>query len=57
MNPHEILDAIKEQVALIENEINKSSKAAQKRCRSCANTIKKLAADFKKVSTAESKAE
>ena len=56
MNTTEILTAIKEQVAILEGEHVKSSKAARGRARSAANTIKKLAAEFKKTSTAEDKA-
>ena len=56
MNTTEILNAIKEQVAILEGEHAKTSKAARGRARSAANTIKKLAAEFKKTSTAEDKA-
>jgi len=56
MNTTEILTAIKEQVALLEGEHTKTSKVARSRARSAANTIKKLAAEFKKTSTAEDKA-
>jgi hypothetical protein len=55
MNTTEILTAIKEQVAILEGEHVKSSKAARGRARSAANSIKKLAAEFKKTSTAEDK--
>ena len=47
-NTQEILDGIKEQVLLIEAEINKSSAAAKGRCRSAANKIKNFSADFKR---------
>jgi hypothetical protein len=57
MNTTEILNAIKETVADLETNHSKSSKAARGRARSAANTIKKLAAEFKKTSTAEDKAE
>ncbi len=40
----------------IEMEHAKSSKVARGRARSAANSIKKLAAEFKKTSTAEDKA-
>ena len=43
MNTTEILNAIKEQVAILEGEHTKTSKAARGRARSAANTIKKLA--------------
>ena len=56
MNTTEILNAIKEAVAALEADHSKSSKAARCRARSAANTIKKLAAEFKKTSTAEDKA-
>ena len=56
MNTTEILEAIKSAVADLEANHAKSSKAARGRARSAANTIKKLAADFKKTSTAEDKA-
>jgi hypothetical protein len=55
MNTTEILNAIKEAVADLELNHSKSSKAARGRARSAANTIKKLAAEFKKTSTAEDK--
>jgi len=55
MNTTEILTAIKETVADLELNHLKSSKAARGRARSAANTIKKLAAEFKKTSTAEDK--
>lgn len=55
MNTTEILSAIKEAVADLETNHAKSSKAARGRARSAANTIKKLAAEFKKTSTAEDK--
>jgi hypothetical protein len=57
MNTTEILTAIKETVADLELNHSKSSKAARGRARSAANTIKKLAAEFKKTSSAEDKAE
>jgi len=56
MNTTEILNAIKEAVVTLEADHAKSSKAARGRARSAANTIKKLAAEFKKTSTAEDKA-
>lgn len=48
MTAQEILTAIKENVTLIENEIEKTTAASKGRCRSAANKIKFLAADFKK---------
>jgi len=56
MNTTEILEAIKAEVAILETEHVKTSKAARGRARSAANSIKKLAADFKKTSTTEDKA-
>ena len=55
MNTTEILNAIKEELATLEAEHVKTSKAARGRARSSANSIKKLAAEFKKTSTAEDK--
>jgi hypothetical protein len=56
MNTQELLEAIKEVVVTLEAEHAKTSKAARGRARSAANNIKKLAAEFKKTSTAEDKA-
>ena len=47
-NTKELVDAIKEQIVLIESEIDKTTAAAKGRCRSAANKIKKLSADFKR---------
>jgi hypothetical protein len=47
-NTQELVNAIKEQVVLIENEIDKTTAAAKGRCRSAANKIKNLSADFKR---------
>ena len=47
-NTQELVNSIKEQVILIESEINKPTAAAKGRCRSAANKIKKLSADFKR---------
>ena len=47
-NTQELIDAIKEQVTLIEGEITKTTAAAKGRCRSAANKIKNLSAEFKK---------
>ena len=47
-NTQEILDGIKEQVLLIEAEIEKPSAAVKGRCRSAANKIKNFSADFKR---------
>jgi len=56
MNLNEIIEAIKEQVVALESENEKTSKSARVRARRAANEIKKLAAEFKKTSTAEDKA-
>jgi hypothetical protein len=56
MNTTEILNAIKEELATLETEHGKTTKASRGRARSAANSIKKLAAEFKKTSTAEDKA-
>ena len=47
-NTQELVDAIKEQLSLIEAEITKTTATAKGRCRSAANKIKKYAAEFKK---------
>ena len=47
-NTQTLIDLIKEQVILIETEINKPTAAAKGRCRSAANKIKNLSADFKR---------
>ena len=47
-NTQELVNSIKEQVILIESEINKPTAAAKGRCRSAANKIKNLSADFKR---------
>ena len=47
-NTQELVDQIKEQIVLIEGEIDKTTAAAKGRCRSAANKIKNLSADFKR---------
>jgi len=47
-NTQTLIDLIKEQVVLIEAEIDKPTAAAKGRCRSAANKIKNLSADFKR---------
>jgi hypothetical protein len=47
-NTQELVDQIKEQILLIEGEIDKTTAAAKGRCRSAANKIKNLSADFKR---------
>lgn len=56
MNTTEILEAIKEAMGDLELNHSKDSKAARGRARSAANTVKKLAGEFKKTSLAEDKA-
>ena len=48
MDTKELLEGIKGQVLLIEAELEKTSAAAKGRCRSAANKIKNLSADFKR---------
>jgi hypothetical protein len=55
MTTSEILENLRAQFELLETEDAKSSKAAAGRARRSANEIKKLAADYKKTSLAESK--
>ena len=47
-NTQELVDAIKEQILLIEAEVEKTTAAAKGRCRSAANKIKNLSADIKR---------
>ena len=47
-NTQELVNSIKEQIVLIESEIDKPTAAAKGRCRSAANKIKNLSADFKR---------
>ena len=47
-NTQELVNSIKEQIVLIESEIDKTTAAAKGRCRSAANKIKNLSADFKR---------
>jgi len=56
MDTTRILEAIKTEVIILEIEHSKTSKAARSRARKVANSIKKLAADFKKTSITEDKA-
>jgi len=44
----ELVNSIKEQISLIEAEIDKTTAAAKGRCRSAANKIKNLSTDIKK---------
>jgi hypothetical protein len=53
MTLHKILNSIKEQISIIDVEINKTSKVSRKKSRSAANQIKKLAGEFKKLSSLE----
>jgi hypothetical protein len=56
MNTTEILDALVAAVEVLKAEHTKTTKVSRSRARSVANVIKKLAADFKRTSTAEDKA-
>ena len=47
-NTQELVNTIKEQILLIEGEIDKTTAAAKGRCRSAANKIKNLSTDFKR---------
>ena len=47
-NTKELLKSIKEQVLLIEAEVDKTTAAAKGRCRSAANKIKNASADIKR---------
>ena len=49
MESQELIETIKEQVLLMEAEVDKTTEAAKKRCRSAANKIKNASAEFKKV--------
>ncbi len=55
MTTTEIFELITEQVAILETENAKTSKAAAGRARRAANEIKKLAAEYKKTSLSEVK--
>jgi uncharacterized small protein (DUF1192 family) len=48
MDTKELIEEIKTQIELIEAEIDKTSAAAKGRCRSAANKIKNMSADFKR---------
>ena len=47
-NTQELINAIKEQILLIEAESDKTTAAAKGSCRSAANKIKILSADIKR---------
>jgi len=47
-NTQKLVDAIKEQIILIEAEVEKTTAAAKGRCRSAANKIKNLSTDIKR---------
>ncbi len=57
MSTQEVMDKIKECVLDLEREQIKKGKAAAKRARAQANTLKKLASEYKKASLAELKAD
>ena len=48
METKKLIEEIKEQILLIEEDIDKTTSAAKGRCRSAANKIKNLSADFKR---------
>ncbi len=43
-----MVDEMKEQILLIESDIDKTTAVSKKRCRSAATKIKKLATEFKR---------
>ena len=47
-NTQKLVDAIKEQIVLIEAEAEKTTAVAKGRCRSAANKIKNLSVDIKR---------
>ena len=47
-NTQELVNAIKDQILLIEADAEKTTDAAKRRCRSAANKIKNLSADIKR---------
>ena len=47
-NTQKLVDAIKDQILLIEAEVEKTTAAAKGRCRSAANKIKNLSTDIKR---------
>ena len=56
MQLHEIINEIKSHLVCLETENLKTTKVARTRAHRAANEIKKLAAEFKRTSTAEDKA-
>ena len=56
MNTSELIAQMKELLAVVKTENEKSSKAAHGRARKAASELKKLAGEFKKTSSAEDKA-
>jgi acyl-CoA reductase-like NAD-dependent aldehyde dehydrogenase len=56
MNTTEILDAIKDALIALETNHNGKYKSSRGKAKSAANTIKKLAAQYKKTSDEEFKA-
>ena len=48
METKKLIEEIKEQILLIEEDIDKTTASAKGRCRSAANKIKNLSADFKR---------
>ena len=47
-NSLELVNAIKEQIVLIEAELEKTTGAAKQRCRSAATKVKQLSTEFKR---------
>jgi hypothetical protein len=47
-NTQELVNSIKEQLLLIESELDKTTASAKRRCRSAANKIKNASADIKR---------
>lgn len=56
MKLHEIINEIKSQLVCLEEENLKTTQVSRKNARRAAGEIKKLAVEFKRVSSAEDKA-
>jgi hypothetical protein len=56
MNTQELVTKMEELLEVVKSENAKTSKAAHGRARKAASELKKLAGEFKKVSSAEDKA-
>jgi hypothetical protein len=57
MNTTQILDALKDAIIVLEAEHNGKFKNSRTKAKSAANTMKKLAAEYKKTSDLEFKAQ